>query len=475
MEGQFNLLPSTAAENGIRMNTLRHAKRGLLEIFGAVRQQPTEEERLRTLGELCADDASLREQVEQLLAAAALESPLDRLRENQKSTLAQHDSEPDRHLCIDIEKRPSLGPYTLMEKIGEGGMGVVYVARQQQPIRRTVALKLIKPGMDSKQVVARFEAERQALAMMNHSNIAKVLDAGTTESGLPYFVMELVKGTPITEYCDAHKLDLQQRLELFIKVCEAVQHAHQKGIIHRDLKPSNVLVELEDVRSVPKVIDFGVAKATQQPLVENTVYTGFSQMIGTPLYMSPEQAEYNSLDVDTRSDVYSLGVLLYELLTGKTPFDREISQKVGFDEFRRVVREDDPPSPSAMVSTLQAQALSTVASHRQVDPRKLGDSMKGELDWIVMKALEKDRERRYESANALAADVERHLRGEAVQACPPTRRYRFGKFARRNKSLLTTGALIVCVVFVGTTVSGLQAFRATQNGRSSRGIDGSES
>ncbi len=335
-----------------------------------------------------------------------------------------------------------------MEKIGEGGMGVVYVARQQQPIRRTVALKLIKAGMDSKQVVARFEAERQTLAMMNHSSIAKMLDAGTTESGLPYFVMELVKGTPITEYCDAHKLDLQQRLELFIKVCEAVQHAHQKGIIHRDLKPSNVLVELEDVRSVPKVIDFGVAKATQQPLVENAVYTGLSQMIGTPLYMSPEQAEYNSLDVDTRSDVYSLGVILYELITGSTPFDREVLKRVGFDEMRRIIREDEPARPSSRVSTLEGKLSTTVCDQRQTNLKQLSRTLKGELDWIVLKALDKDRIRRYQSASDFSEDIRRFLSDEPVKACPPNWRYRMGKLARRHKGLLSAGVMLLAAASI---------------------------
>ncbi len=292
----------------------------------------------------------------------------------------------------------AIGPYKIRERLAEGGMGVVYVAEQTEPVRRKVALKVIKPGMASKDVVARFEAERQALAMMDHPHIARVFDGGATENGQPYFVMELVQGLPITDYCDDKRLSTRERLELFAKVCRAVQHAHQKGIIHRDLKPSNVLVAQIDGQATPKVIDFGVAKAVSQKLTEQTVYTQFSQMIGTPLYMSPEQAEMGVVDIDTRSDVYSLGALLYELLTGNTPFDRESLKQVSFDELRRVIREDEPRRPSDAISTLQAQALSTVADRRHSDPRKLSNSLKGELDWLVMKALDKDRNRRYESA-----------------------------------------------------------------------------
>jgi len=432
------------------MKVRSHQPSKAKQLFMHVLELDSEVERAQYLENACADDPQLRQLVGELFVAASRTSPLDRV---------ISDTKPAPRLFEDLTLK-EIGPYTLMEKIGEGGMGVVYVARQQQPIRRTVALKLIKPGMDSKQVVARFEAERQALAMMNHPNIARVLDAGATETGLPYFVMELVKGLPITEYCDSHKLDLRQRLELFVQVCEAVQHAHQKGIIHRDLKPSNVLVELEDVRSVPKVIDFGVAKATQQPLVENAVYTGLSQMIGTPLYMSPEQAEYNSLDVDTRSDVYSLGVILYELITGSTPFDREILKRVGFDEMRRMIREVDPPRPSHRLSTLENQLDSTVNARRQVDFRFMSKSIRGELDWIVMKTLEKDRSRRYDSAKALAADVERYLHGKAVEACPPTLWYRSRKLAVQHKTLLLTTSAIACAMLVGTVVSVMQARRA---------------
>ena len=312
-----------------------------------------------------------------------------------------------------------IGPYKLLEQIGEGGFGIVFMAEQQQPVRRKVALKVLKLGMDTKQVVARFEAERQALAIMDHPNIAKVHDGGATPSGRPYFVMELVKGVPITEYCDQNHLTPRQRLELFVPVCQAVQHAHQKGIIHRDLKPSNVLVSVHDTTPVVKVIDFGVAKALGQELTEKTLFTGFAQMIGTPLYMSPEQAGQSSLDVDTRSDIYSLGVMLYELLTGTTPFDRERLKDASYEEIRRIIREEEPARPSNRISTLETRTGTTISEQRQSDPRRLSRLLRGELDWIVMKALEKDRNRRYETANAFALDIQRYLAGEPVQAAPP--------------------------------------------------------
>lgn len=358
-----------------------------------------------------------------------------------------------------------IGPYKLRELLGEGGMGAVFLAVQSQPFKRKVALKIIKPGMDSRQVLARFDAERQTLALMDHPHIAKVLDAGTSESGRPYFVMELVRGVPITEFCDSRKLTTRQRLELFAKVCQAVQHAHQKGIIHRDIKPSNVLVTLHDDVAVPKVIDFGIAKATGQRLTEHSVYTGIAEMVGTPLYMSPEQAEMNALDVDTRSDVYSLGVLLYELITGTTPFDREILKRVGFDEMRRLIREQDPPRPSDRVHTLKAEAQSTVSMQRGVDPRTMDRILRGELDWIVMKALEKDRTRRYDSVSAFMADIQRYLNNQAVEACPPSKSYRLRKYARRNKSVLVTASLVVMSLVIGTGVSVWQAVEANQQRR----------
>ncbi len=344
-----------------------------------------------------------------------------------------------------------IGPYKLREQIGEGGMGVVYVAEQTQPVRRKVALKIIKPGMDTKQVIARFEAERQALAMMDHPNIARVHDAGATESGRPYFVMELVRGIPITEYCDREQLPIPERLELFILVCRAVQHAHQKGIIHRDLKPSNILVTVIDGAAVPKIIDFGVAKATGASLTERTIYTAFHQFVGTPLYMSPEQADLAGMDVDTRSDISSLGVLLYELLTGTTPFDQETFRQAAFDELRRIIREQEPPRPSTRLSSLGA-ARATVSANRKVDVRQLDRAVRGELDWIVMKALEKDRRRRYETANDFAADVMRYLTDQPVEACPPSAWYRFRKFASRNRRGLAAMALLMVsgliIVFV---------------------------
>jgi WD40 repeat protein/serine/threonine protein kinase len=355
-----------------------------------------------------------------------------------------------------------IGPYKLLEQIGEGGFGVVFMAEQQRPVRRRVALKVLKPGMDTRQVVVRFEAERQALALMDHPNIAKVHDGGSTDTGRPYFVMELVRGVPVTEFCDRNHLSVRQRLELFISVCQAVQHAHQKGVIHRDLKPSNVLVTLHDGVPVAKVIDFGVAKAMGQQLTERTLFTNFAQMIGTPLYMSPEQAEMSGLDVDTRTDIYALGVLLYELLTGTTPLDRERFKTAGYDEIRRIIREQEPARPSTRVSTLGA-AATTISASRQIDPAGLSRLFRGELDWIVMKCLEKDRNRRYETAASLVADVQRYLKDEPVQACPPSTWYRFRKFARRNKRAVVTAtaaALVVLAAVAGLATSNFLIMRA---------------
>jgi serine/threonine protein kinase len=355
-----------------------------------------------------------------------------------------------------------IGPYKLMEQIGEGGFGLVFVAEQQQPLRRKVAIKVIKPGMDSREVVARFEAERQALAMMDHANIAKVLDAGSTESGRPYFVMELVRGVPITEYCDENQLNPRERLTLFISVCHAVQHAHQKGVIHRDLKPNNILVAPHDGLPVVKVIDFGVAKALGQQLTDKTVYTRFAQIVGTPLYMSPEQAEINALDVDTRSDIYALGVLLYELITGTTPFDKQRLHNAAFDEIRRIIRQEEPPCPSTRISSL-GLTLPDISARRKTDPSRLSAVVRGELDWIVMKCLEKDRTRRYETANGLARDIERFLRDEPVEACPPSLLYRSSKFLRKHRIAVAVIAAVVLVsvlVAIGQTVNLARAHRA---------------
>jgi eukaryotic-like serine/threonine-protein kinase len=395
------------------------------------------------LEQACAGDAALRAGVEQLLRAQV---EIGSFHEEPRSPLPETVDERT------IERPGTvIGPYKLLEQIGEGGFGVVFMAEQQHPVRRKVALKVLKAGMDTKQVIARFEAERQALALMEHPNIARVLDAGETSSGRPYFVMELVRGLSLTDYCDQHSLPARERLELFINICQAVQHAHQKGIIHRDIKPTNVLVSLRDGGPVVKVIDFGIAKALGQELTDKTLFTGIAQIIGTPLYMSPEQAEMRGLDIDTRSDIYSLGVLLYELLTGTTPFDKDRLRQASFDEIRRIIREEEPPKPSTRFSTLD-QAATTASTHRQSDPRKLSRLFRGEVDWIVMKALEKDRNRRYETASAFAADVQRYLADEPVHACPPSARYRLGKFARRNKRALLTVAVLVLAV-VGTLVA----------------------
>jgi len=339
------------------------------------------------------------------------------------------------------------GRYKLVEEIGEGGMGAVWLAQQTAPVRRTVAVKVIKAGMDSRVVLARFEAERQALALMDHPNIARVLDAGTTDSGRPFFVMELVKGKPITGFCDERRRSPRQRLELFVPVCQAIQHAHQKGVIHRDIKPSNVLVATYDDRPVPKVIDFGVAKATGPALTEQTLVTGFGGLVGTPEYMSPEQATLNNLDIDTRSDVYALGALLYELLTGTTPVDRRRLGQAAVLEILRIVREVEPPAPSSRLSTLEG--LASIAANRSVEPARLAGLLRGELDWIAMKALEKDRTRRYETANALARDVQRYLADEVVEARPPSAGYRLRKFVRRHKGRVIAGALVVLALVAG--------------------------
>jgi serine/threonine protein kinase/Tfp pilus assembly protein PilF len=413
------------------------------DIFlAAVEKSPAD--RVAYLEEACGTDAELRAQVESLLrsheqAGSMLDQPLFRTGQSVDQPAAEQPG-----MLIDS--------YKLIEQIGEGGMGTVWMAQQIEPVKRLVALKLIKTGMDSAQVVARFEAERQALALMDHPNIARIHDGGTTPDGRPFFVMELVKGVPLNDYCDRCSLTNRERLDLFLSVCRAVQHAHQKGVIHRDLKPSNVLVTTQDGKPAIKVIDFGIAKAINQRLSEHTLATGFHQMVGTPLYMSPEQAELSPLDVDTRTDIYSLGVLLYELLTGTTPFEQHRLKEANFDEIRRIIREEEPPQPSARLSTLRDK-LSTVAMQRRTEPRQLLRTVRGELDWVVMKALEKDRNRRYDSAGAFAEDVHRYLHDEPVQAGPPSKFYRFRKFARRNKAALTIASMAIAGVLLG--VAGL--------------------
>jgi serine/threonine protein kinase/TPR repeat protein len=398
-------------------------------------------ERPAYLDRACADNATLRLQVEALLRA----------HEQAGDFLSK--TIPMRAADIVLGRTGvMIGRYKLLEQIGEGGFGVVYMAEQVEPVQRKVALKIIKPGMDTRAVIARFEAERQALALMDHPNIAKVLDAGATAASRPYFVMELVRGIPITDYCDQSQLSAAERLHLFMKVCQAVQHAHQKGIIHRDIKPTNVLLTLHDGAPVPKVIDFGVAKALGQKLTEKTLFTAFQQMIGTPAYMSPEQAELSGLDVDTRSDIYSLGVLLYELLTGATPLEKEILAKAGLDEVRRMIRETEPPKPSTRLRML-GDKLPEVAKRRHADPATLSRLVGGDLDWIVMKCLEKDRSRRYDTANGLAMDIQRHLHCEPVLARPPSKFYEFQKTVRRHKVGFAATAAVIVSLLLGLAVS----------------------
>ncbi len=447
-------------------------------------------ERSAFLDRECPADAGLRQRLEILIQAhdnpgSFLRPPAAALRPT-----AEGDGEAEG----DATTEPTgtrIGPYKLLQKLGEGGMGTVYMAEQQEPVRRMVALKIIKAGMDSNQVIARFEAERQALAMMDHPNIAKVLDGGTVGSergtvdseekrktdvqsqdisplpashrsrptaGRPYFVMELVKGIPITKFCDENQLTPRERLELLIPVCQAVQHAHTKGIIHRDLKPSNVLVALYDDKPLPKVIDFGVAKATGEKLTERTMFTGFGSFVGTLEYMSPEQAKLNALDIDTRSDIYALGVLLYELLTGSTPLDKARLKEAALDELLRVIREDEPPRPSIRLTT-SGEALA-ISARRRSEPAKLSQVLRGDIDWIVMKALDKDRTRRYETANAFARDIERYLHEEPVEACPPSAGYRLRKFAKRNRGAVVAVALVMIALIAGTVGATLGLVRA---------------
>ncbi len=464
---------------------------GLMTIFAEALEQPDPAARVAFLERACGCDAALRQRVEALLAAHAgaghfLEP--DAARSEAPTHLpseatAAYDPEPQPPTDLltgayHPEDAPSAGPvagpatntviagrYTLVEVIGEGGMGSVYRAEQTEPVKRLVALKLIKSGTDSKAVLARFDAERQALALMDHPNIARVYDGGTTEAGQPFFVMELVQGVPLTEFCDQKRLPVRARLELFVQVCQAVQHAHQKGIIHRDLKPSNVLVAEVDGRPTPKVIDFGVAKATEVRLTDLS-YADTGAIVGTPAYMSPEQADPSTMDIDTRTDVYALGVMLYELLVGSPPIDARQFKQGALLEMLRMVREVDPPRPSTKLSA--ADNLPNIAANRDIEPAKLARSLRGELDWVVMKALEKDRTRRYDTANAFALDLQRYLADEVVEARPPSAGYRLKKFVRRRKGQVIAVSLVLFALvggIVGTTLGLFEARRQEDEAR----------
>jgi len=422
-----------------------HSHEGIRRLFDLVLDVPSAQ-RASVLDRECAGDDGLKQRILAMTEAAEDDRFLADATAGAmhgSSSAAATVAAPPRE-----QVGEQIGRYKLLEQIGEGGFGVVWAAEQREPVKRRVALKIIKLGMDTKQVIARFEAERQALAMMDHPNIAKVLDAGSTETGRPYFVMELVKGVPILDYCDTEKLDTRARLDLFTKVCHAIQHAHQKGIIHRDIKPSNVLITLHDGVPVPKVIDFGIAKATNQELTSKTIYTEHRQMVGTPAYMSPEQAEMSGLDIDTRSDVYSLGVLLYEILTGTTPFNHEDLVGAGFEGMMRMIREVEPHKPSTRLSSL-GDTATQAAQQRRSDVQKLGLLLRGDLDWIVMKCLEKDRTRRYETASGLATDIARHLADEPVLAGPPGARYKLAKFVKRNRGQVIAGGVVAAALVLG--------------------------
>lgn len=430
------------------MTDLRHAR--ARELFLAARKLDASEQR-RFLAESCAGDSKLLDEVESLLACAS------------------EDGTPTLLAAVEGPVPEQIGPYRILQRLGEGGMGEVYEAEQTAPVRRRVALKLVKWGMDTREVVARFEAERQALALMNHPNIASVLDAGATSGGRLYFVMELVPGIPVTDYCDEQRLTVRERLELFIAVCEGIQHAHQKGVIHRDIKPSNILVSLENGKAVPKIIDFGVAKATAQRLTEQTMYTELGQWIGTPEYMSPEQADLTSLDVDTRTDVYSLGVLLYELLVGTLPFDSVSLRGGGFDEMRRRIREQEPRRPSTHLSTV-GQSSEATAHRRRTAAQALARQVRGDLDWITMKALSKERTRRYASPSELASDIRRHLDDEPVLAGPPSVSYRVTKFVRRHRVGVAAGVAVVVALVLGVFGTALGLVRARSEAEAARQV-----
>jgi serine/threonine protein kinase len=473
-------------------------KPDLKTLFCEALERPAGPERLAYLDEACRDNPALRAQVEDLVSAqeraagfldsaagAATSASTDEPDEDAAFAVAEPAaaglsqaartdgdatadatnpaSAPSSQASRPLAEGPGsrIGPYKLLQEIGQGGMGVVYLAEQEKPVRRRVALKIIKPGMDTQQVVGRFEAERQALALMDHPSIAKVFDAGSTDTGRPYFVMELVKGVPITEYCDTVHLTPRERLELFIPVCQAIQHAHQKGIIHRDVKPSNVLVAMQDGKPIPKVIDFGIAKATEQRLTERSLYTQHGAIIGTLEYMSPEQAEMSALDVDTRTDIYALGVMLYELLTGTTPLQRQKLREAGYAEILRRIREEEPPKPRTRLSESR-DSLASISAQRRTEPTRLTKLLRRELDWIAMKAIEKDRTRRYETASAFARDIERYLNDEPVEAGPPSPSYRLRKYARKHRAALTTAGAFAGLLVVAAAVSTWQAYLATQ-------------
>lgn len=436
------------------MDTVTHHEE---ELFDSARKLPDPAARRAFLERACDGDPALRARIEALLEAeAAAEVFFADGSDLVRSALIIPSTTGDGGNAHPPGEEPigtRIGRYKLLEKIGEGGCGVVYRAEQEEPVRRCVALKIIKLGMETKSVIARFEAERQALALMDHPNISRVFDAGATDRGPPYFVMELVQGVKITQFADQHRLTTARRLDLFIQVCHAIQHAHQKGIIHGDIKPSNIMVTLQDGVPVPKVIDFGISKATEARLAEGGLLTSPGQVVGTPAYMSPEQAELRGGDIDTRTDIYSLGVLLYELLTGKTPFETKALLDLGFDEMRRTLRETEPPRPSARFQSLPPAEQITIAAHRDTEPVRLVSSLRGDLDWIAIKALEKDRGRRYETANGLAMEIQRHCHHEPVVARPPSRFYRFQKLVRRNRIVFGASAAVALALIVGMGAS----------------------